>query len=104
MYFVVFLEKLKTNVILPASWIKDIEDHFEKFMNRSINRSQALLCYYTTNLEAFEANKCPRKDWPASFGNMVDDPIDDHPFDGCFLGFLQQFKGKSLTFISLIRI
>lgn len=94
MYFIVYLEKLNKNVILPSNWIKNIDLHFEKFINRSINRSQAQLCYYTTNAEAFEADNCPRKEWPASFVNMAHDPIDSQPFDGCFFGFLQYFKGK----------
>lgn len=98
MYFIVYLEKLNKNVILPATWIKNIEQHFEKFMNRSINRSQAQLCYYTTNAEAFEtnntANNRPRKEWLPSFVEMVRETIEGQPFDGCFLGFLQHFKGK----------
>lgn len=96
MYFIVYLEKLNKNVVLPTTWIKDIELHFEKFINRSINRSQLQLCYYTTNTEAFEANSRPRKEWPASFVEMVQDPIDGQPFDGCFYGFLQHFKGNFL--------
>ncbi|XP_055309118.1 uncharacterized protein LOC129573007 [Sitodiplosis mosellana] len=51
-YFVVFLRELRKNVVLPATWIKDIDKHYEKFMNNSLNSAQQHLCFYNSNAEA----------------------------------------------------
>lgn len=94
MYFVVYLQTLKKNVVLPAAWIQGIGDHFEKFMNRSINTSQLFLCYYTTNNDAF-VNGCPNKDFVPDFDSDIITEINaNQPFDGCFFGKLKQFKRK----------
>lgn len=94
MYFVVFIENLKRNVVLPASWVKDVASHFEKFMNKSINCSQKQLCYYTSNPDAFGENDCPKSDWEPRFDTMVAEVKDDDSFDGCFTCLLKQFKSK----------
>lgn len=94
MYFVAYLKTLKKNVVLPANWIHEIGDHFEKFMNRSINTSQWFLCYYTTNSDAF-VDGCPNKDFEPDFDADILTEINaSEPFDGCFLGRLKQFRRK----------
>lgn len=94
MYFVVYLKPLKKNVVLPATWIHDIGNHFEKFMNRSINTSQWFLCYYTTKNDAFD-NGCPKKDFAPDFDSDIITEINaNESFDGCFLGKLKQFRRK----------
>lgn len=97
MYFVVYLLGLNKNVILPAAWIKDVSNHFEKFINRSLNRSQAMLCYLTTNASAFSDKNCPRIDWEPDFSSMVVMEDDDayNEFNGCFVGLIQHFKGDN---------
>lgn len=97
MYFVVYLLGLNKNVILPATWIKNVSEQFEKFINRSLNRSQAMLCYFTTNPAAFDEKNCPRKDWDPDFSSMVvmNDSEAYNEFDGCFVGLVQQFKGNN---------
>lgn len=96
MYFVVYLKSLKKNVVLPATWICDIGNHFEKFMNRSINSSQWFLCYYTTNNAAF-VDGCPKKDFSPDFDSPVIGEINaNDSFDGCFYGKLKQFIRKNL--------
>lgn len=104
MYFVVYLVELKKNVILPTGWIKDVSLHLEKFINNSLNRSQALLCYFTTNPAAFDDKNCPRTDWTPNFSSMVtsDGGDLDGGFDGCFVGLLQQFKGDYKLYSSKV--
>lgn len=95
MYFVVFLKKLKKNVILPTSWVKDADDHFEKFVNNSINRNQIFRCFYTTNNDAFGENGCPKKEIEPNFDLDFVENIDGE-FDGCFECKLKVFKCKIL--------
>lgn len=92
MYFVVYLSALKKNVVLPVSWIHGIENHFEKFMNKSINSSQRFLCYYTTNDDAF-VDGSPNEDYQPDFNSaVINEANADETFDGCFYGKLKQFK------------
>lgn len=91
MFFVVYLLKLKKNVILPTSWVKDVDDHFEKFVNNSINRNKKFRCYYTTNMDLFEQNGCPKYDFEPDF-NLDYVENTDGDFDGCFEGKLKVFK------------
>lgn len=98
MWFVVYLKKLNKNVILPESWIKDIGDHYEKFMNYSVNSSQSFLCYYTTNQAAFDMNNQPNVDFEADFSsNMVTEMNSDGTFNGCFIGKIKKCKCKYIV-------
>lgn len=67
MYFVVFLEVLKRNVILPPAWIEKVDEHFEKFINYSVNSSQYFRCYSTTNELAFDLEGRPKNDYSPDF-------------------------------------
>lgn len=91
MYFVVYIVDLKTCVILPTSWVQDIDDHIEKFINRSLNTSQRFLCFYTNDEIAFENNGAPKLDYPANF-NMQHRNDFDGP--GCFIARLKRFTGR----------
>lgn len=98
MYFVVYLKKLEKNVILPASWIKDVDDHLKKFINKSLNSVQLFRCYYTSSRRAFDAEMRPDSDFVPEFTlNVVSEPI-GHNFDGCFFGKLKQFFGKLVLY------
>lgn len=96
MFFVVYLRALKKNVILPAEWILDIENHLEKFINNSINRSQKFLCYYTSNDAAF-LNGCPDADFKPNFSLAMITENSIGAFDGCFIGKLNRFFCKYFT-------
>lgn len=94
MYFVVYLLQLKKYAILPADWIKGIDDQFEKFVNNSINSSQKFLCFYTTNETAF-INGEPDSNFEANFNlPLVTEINADGSFEGCFYGRLKHFNGK----------
>lgn len=92
-YFIVYLRQLKKYVVLPASWIKGIENHFEKFVNNSLNSSQQFLCYYTSNQAAF-VDDCPDHNFEPDFDSgMIADTNVAQSFDGCFFGKLKHYHG-----------
>lgn len=66
-FFVVYLKELRKNVILPSTWIKEVDQHFEKFMNNSINGNQLFACYFTNNPAAFNNNGSPKHDFSTKF-------------------------------------
>lgn len=102
MYFVVYLKKLNKNAILPIPWIKDAENHFEKFVNNSINSSQKFL--YTTDQNAFDENGVPKIRLEPNFDMHYVENIDDE-FDSSFEGKLKKFKSKfrSVTIINKVK-
>lgn len=81
-------------MILPAIRIENVGDHFEKFINKSLNSVQLFRCYYTSNRQAFDAEMHPNSDFIPDFtSHMVKEPV-GHNFDGCFFGKLKQFFGE----------
>lgn len=93
MYFVVHLQTLNKNVVVPATWIYGIAKQIEKFVNVSLNPNQIFLVYYTTNDAAF-VNGRPDEDFPVNFSSLVKEINSDGSFDGSFFGKMRQFKRK----------
>lgn len=92
MYFIVYLENLRKNVILPKTWIKDIDDHMEKFLNYGLNTVQRFMCFYTKNELTFDPiNGSPYENYPANFDLPLNNTIDDEGFYTCQL---KKFKSK----------
>lgn len=81
-YYVVFLRELGKYVVLPTTWIKDIDKHYVKFINNSLNRSQQFLCFYTTSEEAYIDGR-PDENFVADFNS-----------EHCFRGKLKRYVGK----------
>lgn len=95
MYFVVFIEALKKYTIVPSKWVFDIGNHFEKFINSSLNKNQWFLCYFTTRRDAFDDDHRPICDYVPDFDRDVLTNIDaDGDFDGCFMCKLVFFSRK----------
>lgn len=79
-------------VVLPQNWIKDINEHLEKFLNRSLNKNQVFTCYWTDAAESIDRNGALKLDFEpdfrASFGNVF-------PSEGCYLCKLVRAKGMT---------
>lgn len=52
MYFIVRFSEANVVVIVPQVWILDIERHWEKFVNFSMNKNQKFLCFYSVDMNA----------------------------------------------------
>lgn len=102
MYFVVYLHKLNKHFVIPATWIKDIDEQLEKFINASLNKSQIFLCFYTTNAAAFIDGR-PDAEFEPDFSTMVNALNDDGSYDGCFYGNLKLFKSKFLILLKSVK-
>lgn len=102
MYFIVYIietnDKSKNSnsaneqvfAVLPQNWIKDINEHLEKFLNRSLNKNQVFTCYWTEAEGSIDENGNIKLDFEpnfrASFGNVF-------PSEGCYLCKLIRAKG-----------
>lgn len=93
MYFVVYIEKLKKDVILPHKWINGIRKQFEKFVNGTLKGPQLFLCYFTTNPDAFVDGR-PDVNFVPNFDVMVENINQDGTFDGCFYGKIKKYRSK----------
>lgn len=102
MFFVAHFLNNGKHIVVPKSWILSIDEHWEKFINNSINRNQKFLCFYTENNEAQDEQGRPNCTFVPNFELEVD-PV--FPMEGCYTVKLIRYKGKkhrsSLTFILL---
>lgn len=93
MYFVVYFIKPKIRVVVPKKWIFAIEEHWEKFINNSINRNQTFVVFYSNEGDAMNANQMPNTDFTPDF-SFADDRR-DFPQTGCYLAKLICYKGMN---------
>lgn len=92
MYFVVHLLKSGKHIVVPKTWIQSIDEHWEKFVNKSINRNQKFLCFYSERGEAMNEEGKPNSEFVPNFSLCIDP---DFPNDGCYMAKLILYKGKS---------
>lgn len=93
MYFVVHLKNSFYDVVVPRDWIKGIDDHWEKFINNSLNKNQLFLCYFNAN--ALDKDGRPQSNVTPNFRAMA-----NFPGEGCYEVNLIRFKSESLfTFL-----
>lgn len=91
MYYVVYLIESQQNVVLPINWVRDGENHLEKFVNRfTLNSNQTYLCFYTEEGDAWIDNE-PNPNFLPNFNLEVDNVV--FPMTGCYFGKLVKFKG-----------
>lgn len=90
MYLIVYIRNLKKNLIVPISWVKDVDEHLEKFINNGLNTGQRFLCFYTPNTDAYEENGAPKSDYTVCFDLPLIQDLDE---EGCFVVNLKKFKG-----------
>ncbi|XP_055312022.1 uncharacterized protein LOC129574267 [Sitodiplosis mosellana] len=79
-YYVVYLLEKQKYVIVPATWVKDIKDHYEKFINNSLNRSQTFLCFYPDDSSPAFIDGCPSENFAPNFHSVY-----------CFMGKLKRY-------------
>lgn len=89
MYFVVFLKKVKTHIVIPVKWVKDYNVTFEKFMNYSVNSNHPHLIYWNGREGVVKNNENVRPDFSV--------PINDKlsPNEACYLAKIIKYFGKS---------
>lgn len=91
MYFVAHVLNNGTHIVVPKTWILSIDDHWEKFVNNSINRNQKFLCFYTERDEAMDEEGKPSVEYVPNFQLHVDPQF---PTEGCYLTKLVLYKGR----------
>lgn len=95
-FFIVHFVDLRQDYILPALWIKNIQSQYEKFVNKSLNRSQISLCYFTNKPNAFDVDNRPNPNWKPKFMSLIRETPQGE-FEGCFYGSLKHFKRESIS-------
>lgn len=90
MFFIAYFNVPKVSVIVPKSWILDIDSHWEKFVNKSINRNQKFLCFYSTESGAIDADGKPNVEFAPDF-TLPQNPT--FPTKGCYTVNLNFYKG-----------
>lgn len=60
MYFVVFINQIKQNRVVPHTWIRGVSSQLENFINFGINKRITHHVFWTDKPEAFDENWTPR--------------------------------------------
>lgn len=102
MYFVVYLNALAKNVLIPANWIYDIGRNVEKFINNGINRNQYFLCYYTNKPDAFVDGQPDENIVPEFKMNLITKVNPGDQYDGVFFGNVIRFQREYYYFETII--
>lgn len=94
MYFIAYLVASKLHVIVPKTWIFEIDKHWEKFVNKSINRNQKHLCFYSERAGAMidrgDDIKEPNTSFKPDFSFQQEN---EFPDEGCYIAKLIYYKG-----------
>lgn len=88
MYFVVYILKAKRCVVVPYTWIADLQNHLELFLNRGINANKQHKVFYTDNPRAF-ANDLPLLDFPPNENVGLSARF---PEEGWFICYVKKLK------------
>lgn len=106
MYFIVYFVKPKLHTIVPKTWIQEVDIHWEKFVNNSLNRNQKHLCFYSEEPGAMIDRNDQVKEPNAYFIPDFNLPQNNEfPAEGCYVENLICFKGMKymLEFILKLR-
>lgn len=85
----VIIESIKKKIVIPETWIYDINE--EKLKNYGVNRNQKVLIYWSTS--AIDANGCPIDTHQPNFlapacGQFP--PADD---EACYIAYVNRYFG-----------
>lgn len=59
MFFIVFILGARRNVIVPHSWINDIDSHIEFFINNGVVSNRKFKSFWSDEQEAMDADGIP---------------------------------------------
>lgn len=96
MYFVVFLVSPRVTVTIPENWIRDLNQHVEKFLNLGVNSNQSYVCYYTNNASTKDENRAIRLDVTPDFNSPFELTF---PSTGCYLCRILKAKRNGLLWL-----
>lgn len=105
MYFVAYLVAPMLHTIVPKNWIHEIDKHWAKFVNNSINRNQKHLCFYSEQPGAMIDRNDRFKEPNASFNpnfNLSQENV--FPAEGCYVAHLICYKGIEYVFVFIINL
>lgn len=97
MYFVVFIIQTRRHVIVPHSWIKEINFHAENIINNGINHNRKFMVFWTDNPEAFIGQRPLRNYAPNVFASTTS----IFPDEGWYSCYIKRFKCKCLIIIQV---
>lgn len=88
------LDRGSLYTVVPKTWIFSIDDHWEKFVNKSLNRNQRFLCFYNGFAQADDDEGRPNVDYVPDFSIPVGRCFPD---TGCYYASLVYYKGIDKT-------
>lgn len=93
MFFVVYLIEAKKKVIIPQTWVRGIDQQWKKFLNKSINRNQKYLCFYSDDAHTKDDQGRPNGNFVPDWSSLVTLQA-VYPTTGCYYANLIAYKGN----------
>lgn len=93
MWYVVQLITPVKNRVIPQSWIKEINNQMEKFLNNRINTAQEFTVFYSEELGAVDLDGKPNENFIPDFDL---EPIAEFPSAGRYKARILKAKSKYL--------
>lgn len=93
MYYIIYLLDTQRFEVVPENWIRDIETHYEKFLNNGLNKNQVHVCFWTNSTAVRDPNGVIRLDFAPDFNARLGSTF---PADGCYLCKIIKAKGNNL--------
>lgn len=91
MFFICFLKTPKRHVVVPITWIENIDMHWEKFINESINRNQKFKVFYSQEPNAVDDFNRPDPSFEPNYQLQMDP---EFPETACYTANLVGYRGK----------
>lgn len=95
MYFIVFLVKPRENVVVPHTWIKDMDLYIEGFMNHSVNSNRKFKVFWSVKPEASDAKGIPLASYKRfTLNERVYPNVHRFPNEGVYDGQIRRFRSE----------
>lgn len=91
MFYVCFIVSAKRNCIFPANWLKGHRKHLQNYINRSLNKNQTLIGYYSNDKLCQIESGISQLQFPPNYRLSMEV---DFPADGCYFVEPKRYFGK----------
>lgn len=102
MYFIVFVQQIERNLVVPYAWVRGInlgtDQIIETFVNVGVNSNRRHLVYWTDQDDAFNSDGIPLSDFiPSLIPNQRGAIASIFPNEGWYYCYIRRFRCKFRT-------
>lgn len=84
MFFIAKILQTKTRVIIPKTWVFDVENYWERWVNNGISKNEKFKCFYSNEPEALDGQNIPNQEYIPDWTVFPRCNDVDFPEHGCY--------------------